>query len=536
MSNKHYRSHWKHFLLPALVFGAISGVLSGLVVTLYKFLAGKLIHLSEEAYHFMRANLWWVIAGIAVMAFAAFVYHWVLTRIPDAKGGGIPTAVGLLRGIFTFRPAASGIGVFVLSLLSFLLGVPLGNEGPSVQMGAACGKLTADSLGKKHPAWSRYAMTGGACAGFNVATGAPLSGILFAIEEGHQSVSPMIVLVASVAVLCSSIVSSLLSPILGVDPKLFHLTGLETLQTAQLWLPLVIGAVLGLFAVAFLKYYQLIHHITEKYFTKLPYYFRILLILLLTLTAGLICYDCISTGHHLSASLFDSNRGVMILLGIMVVRSTLTLLANTNGVTGGIFLPIISLGALFAAILGRILIEFGMSENLLAVTLALGICGCISGMMKMPLTAIFFAAEALGCWNNLLPVILTAAVSYCIPQVLDYESITDEVLEGRIKSMYQDKTPTVADIHVHVQSNAFAVGMHMRDILWPHNMMILSIRRENRSVPMVDAQGQKQLRPGDTLHLRYCSLTPEETLNEIFAIVGPQTLGENIEFQQKEAL
>ena len=73
-----------------------------------------------------------------------------------------------------------------MSLLSFLMGVPLGNEGPSVQIGTAVGRGTTRIALRKRFAWDRYSMTGGACAGFAVATGAPISGILFAVEEAHH--------------------------------------------------------------------------------------------------------------------------------------------------------------------------------------------------------------------------------------------------------------------------------------------------------------------------------------------------------------
>ena len=53
-----------------------------------------------------------------------------------------------------------------------------------------------------------------------------------------------------------------------------------------------------------------------------------------------------------------------VLLLILCVRSTLTLLANTNGITGGIFLPLLSLGAVLASALGQGLVSaFGLSES-----------------------------------------------------------------------------------------------------------------------------------------------------------------------------
>jgi H+/Cl- antiporter ClcA len=139
------------------------------------------------------------------------------------------------------------VGVFFLSLFSFLIGVPLGNEGPSVQMGTSIGRGSVYAFTRgKHRAWDRYSMTGGACAGFSVATGAPISGILFAIEEAHQRISPTIMIVASSSVLFANIASRAISRAFGVCATLFDGIILPRLQIKQLWIPLIVGLVLGI--------------------------------------------------------------------------------------------------------------------------------------------------------------------------------------------------------------------------------------------------------------------------------------------------
>lgn len=65
-------------------------------------------------------------------------------------------------------------------------------------------------------------MTAGACAGFAAATGAPVSGILFAIEEAHHKISPLLVTVSFVAVSVCTVTVKLLTPLLGVSPSLFR--------------------------------------------------------------------------------------------------------------------------------------------------------------------------------------------------------------------------------------------------------------------------------------------------------------------------
>ena len=145
-----------------------------------------------------------------------------------------------------------------ISLTSFLIGVPLGNEGPSVQMGTLLGRGSISPLIKKHRAWSRYSMTGGACAGFSVATGAPVSGIVFALEEAHQSFSPMIMIVASTSVMFAHITTEILSLYFNINSSLFHELSFPEVRIRHIWIPLVVGIIVGILAVIVLKYYKFI--------------------------------------------------------------------------------------------------------------------------------------------------------------------------------------------------------------------------------------------------------------------------------------
>lgn len=85
---------------------------------------------------------------IAAALFAvAFLYSKCYQRYPNLQGGGIPTSIGILRGLISFDWLKNLIGTFSLSLLSFFIGVPLGNEGPSVQIGTAIGNAGTKLFG-----------------------------------------------------------------------------------------------------------------------------------------------------------------------------------------------------------------------------------------------------------------------------------------------------------------------------------------------------------------------------------------------------
>ena len=514
--------------MPALVFGFITGTATSIIVALYKLCAKHIIHLSEGAYDFLRQRLYLIPIAIIFLLGVSALFAYIYKKTSNVRGGGIPTSVAILRGIISFNWVKNLFGVFFLSLTSFLIGVPLGNEGPSVQMGTAIGRGSVYTFAKKHRAWDRYSMTGGACAGFSVATGAPISGVLFAIEEAHQRISPTIVIVASSSVIFANITSKLLCPLLGVSEKLFEIPTLPILRVKDFWLPLVVGIAVGLFSILFLYYYRIIDNLGDNMLGRVPYFVKIFAILLVTFILGLVSIDFVSTGHELILDLFENNKSVAILLLILILRTTLTLSANSTGITGGTFIPILALGAVVSAIVGRGLLSLGVDDGLYTLILVLGITACIAGSMKMPLTAIIFSVEALSCYDNILPVVITAFVAYLITEIFGVKSINDTVIELREDFESEKSEQRVIDTYVTVQKSAFAIGKQIRDIFWPRNLFVLSLKHRAENAE-VDEHGGKEIREGDILHIRYSTSDKNEAREELLAIVGDQEIIETVD-------
>ena len=520
---KNFKRHFINLIFPALIFGGITGILTAGGVVLYKLVAKYVINFSQTGYVFLREKLYFIPVVLIAFFFIALLFAKIYKKHPRVRGGGIPSSIALLRGIVTFKWFRTLIGVFFMSLTSFLIGAPLGNEGPSVLMGTAIGKGSIKLFAHKHSAWSKYAMTGGACAGFAVATGAPVSGILFAIEEAHQRFSPMIFIVGTIAVLFAQITSELLCPLLGVGTSIFPQMAIKTLAVKDVWMPLVVGLIMGLFAVVFLKYY----HLVSKFFTeklkKVPHNIKLFIVFVLTLGFGLISFSFISTGHETFTLLLEQRVAIYGLIVLLVVRMTLTLFANTNKLTGGVFVPILALGAIMASIMGRGMeVAFGTSSDYYTMILVLGIASCMSSMMKMPLTAIVFSLEVFGCTSNVLYIIIAVAVSYIITEVLKAKGINDGIINNLIKAQEETHERHVIDTHIEIKKGSFAEHLHVKDIIWPSNFFLLSISPSKSRHTEIDGQGAKTLHEGDVLHIRYATFDEPQTKKELTSIVGEQ--------------
>lgn len=524
-----HKKNIRHSILPPLFCSALTGALVGVGVALFKVGAEAAISHSEKLYAVCKTSLPIGIAVLLALAGFAGALSWIYKKVPNARGGGIPTAIGIVRGEIRFNWWRNLLASFGLSLTSFFAGIPLGTEGPSVLIGTAMGRGVSCVAGKKHAAWDRYIVTGGACAGFTAATGAPVSGILFGLEEAHQRISPLVLTMTAASAAVAKAVSDVLSPLLGVESRLFAPIQTVSLSAKELWIPILVGLLVGVYSLGFLRYYKLLNAFFRKKLKRVPAAVKILFVFVLTFLLGAVSYTFISTGHGLIDTLLHGGGVWYLLLAGLLVRATLMILASSSGITGGLFLPILALGAMVSALLGKLMITyFGLSEVYYSLIVVLGICASIAGMMKTPLIAILFAFEVLSAANNVLPVVLAASAAYLVTELFYADSINDHVLEHRVSELHEGKTAQSFDAQITVQNGSFAVGKQIRDILWPSDLRVLSLKKVSHGDTVVDAYGEKILRAGDELHVRYLTYDHAATQAELTAMFGEQTYAEEI--------
>ena len=147
----------------------------------------------------------------------------------------------------------------------------------------------------------------------------------------------------------------------------------------------------------------------------------------------------------------------------------------------------------------------------------------------MPLTAIVFAVEALSCYENILAIVIVSILSYFVTELFETISINDSAMEIRIEELNHGKVSKIVKEQVTVKEGSFAVGKQIRDIFWPANLFVLAVRHDTEHKEEMDERGDKTLRVGDTLHVRYETYDPDETKRELYAIVGTQNSPEKSE-------
>ncbi len=517
---KHYKyGEYLSNVVPCLYYGIACGSVTGGLIFLFKLCANKAVALSRWIYGIAKENPLYMVAVFGVLALCGILMYYLHKSTPECKGGGIPRSEGVLRGVLSFRWLRTLLGTFFGSMLSFLCGVPVGSEGPAVLMGTSVGSMCS-SVKKDKSTWSRYVMTGGAGAGFAVATGAPLAGILFALEEIHKRFTPMLVLTVSVSVVSSTCINQLLCEIFKISPALFEFEALAGFKLSHIGYLLLLGIAValavGVFDASIAVFGKLTKNIS-KYFTS-PLKLVIVFVL-----SGVLCFwfvDGVYSGHDVIHHLALHETGALLLIGIIAVRLLMMLLVTDSGATGGIFIPTLAIGAPVAALTAKGLIAMGMPHELYTTVVLLGMCAFIGGTLRAPLTASVLFLELTGQYMNLLFVALVIFTVSLVTEIFNQTPFYDIALENMEHAQNKGKEPQISFFEMKVSAGSFVVGKAVRDIMWPHASVVVSITRSDETKKDMDNDGEKKLYVGDTIVVRARYFDENELVSLLKSLVG----------------
>lgn len=513
------QNHLKNLLLPCLLLSAATGIFSALLVTAFKVLSEWVVHLCTLVYAAVRTNpayLPLLILGAAAIGLAASL---LLSVSNSCRGGGIPTSVAAIRGIVSFRWGASVLLLPVSALLTFLAGLPLGTEGPCVQMGTAVGDGVIQCVGKKkHGGWRRYMMSGGASAGFSVATVSPISAIVFSIEELHKHFSPLLLSVVSVSVMTAQITMRALSAIGIGDTVFFSIPTLPTIAPTLFFAPVCIGLVCGLCSILFTRLYHLIDHLMRRALHAIPDKIVFSVLFSLISVVGFFLSDTLGAGHSLiSALLYDRGAWYLLIL-VFLIRAVGMMVSNTSGVTGGVFLPTLAFGAIIGSLCAQGMIALGwIGAEHYTLLVVLGIASFLGATSRIPMTASIFAMEGLGAMGNALPVVIATTVALFTVEASEVEDLTDTIIDIKLHKITKGKQPVEVEATLSAEPNSFVIGKQMRDVLWPNSCVVVSY------LPTEGAREHLGISVGDRITVRYTTYDPAATIEQLVALVGEQS-------------
>jgi H+/Cl- antiporter ClcA len=424
--------HFKHLYrsrLALVVQSIVTGFLVGLVIASVRAALGKTHVLREALYHYLkeappRMTLYWI---IVLIAGGALIGLGAKFR-PLVRGGGVPEVKAHLQKRLKLRWRSELPLKWLCPVMAISAGLSLGWEGPSVQLGAYVA-LAVLALFKRGDASQHTLVCAGSAAGLSAAFGAPLSGVLFVIEELTPSLQPLFLACTMGASIAADAAAGLF---FGLKPAFDFRTVSVLPYSAIPWLILL--GVLCAFAGDLFK--RLIYA-GQDFYKKLPLpeIFHPIIPLLVSVPLGFFLFDATGGGHELIKMLGTENWTLSLLpflLILLAVKLTFSALSAGSGTGGGIFIPFLSSGALIGTLAGALLIHFGIIDTAFHLNfIILGMAGLFASVVKAPVTAIVLVLEMTANMNHLMSLVTVAFSSFVTSELLSSPSIYRRRRHGR---------------------------------------------------------------------------------------------------------
>ena len=197
----------------------IVGIVVGIIIVIHRIILSTLSPVFINFYKKASENYLLIPILFIILIILGFAVGRMVKKEPMISGSGIPQ----VEGILTRNLKQNWFNVLVYKFIGGLIclgtGLSLGREGPSVQMGACIGEGISEKT-KKLDNEKKYLITSGASAGLSAAFNAPISGVMFSLEETHKNFSSLVLVSAMIASLMADFVSK---NFFGMTPSLhFH--------------------------------------------------------------------------------------------------------------------------------------------------------------------------------------------------------------------------------------------------------------------------------------------------------------------------
>ena len=415
-------------MLGKLIIASIlTGLISGFFIIIYEFLVVTLTHIlfmGDPLKTIPTLPVWYL---YLVPTVAIFLVNYLISKDKNIREYGVSEiADSIAKNEMTFKVKTLFLKI-IASALSLASGFAVGTEGPSAGIGAMIA-YHIHRLFKLPTMLIKMMISVGASSGIAAIFVSPITGMAFAVENiAYQFIKQYISYLILASAVAFSVSINYLDPI-GFQHSHGKEFNIDYFYANLIFIPFI---TLFVFFYLFLKQ-RLLYLIDHKIFNKFQKYRNYIFALIgggVVGTILLIEPHAGFSGKVIVMYLMNENTqiSVMLIFGIILLRIIGTTVAIYANAVGGIFLPLMSIGALIGYGFGELVSQFFFAVEPFYFA-AIGASVFMGVIMKLPLTAVILAIETTFDYN----VVVATAISVVL---VEYFSS----LYFNIRKMYASK-------------------------------------------------------------------------------------------------
>jgi len=400
------------FLVLTLLIGALVGLMAVAFIVLTKGFGSRLYPAGGAAWHRLLVP----VVGSLTMGYLLYRYF------PDARGSGVPQTKAALYARDGRITAGTMFGKFFCTSATLASGIPLGREGPTVQVGAGIASVLGRNLGLR-PEKVKALIPVAAAAAIAAAFNTPLAAVLFALEE---VVGDLHAPVLGSVVLASATSWAMLRLLLGNDP-LFKVPQYQLVNPWEFVIYAVLGGAGGLVSVAFTK---LLLGMREGFlkFPRKTLPFQPVVGGVLVGVMGWFVPQVLGVGYEHVGAVLNGGMALRLMVLLLVLKLLAVTISYASGNAGGIFGPSLFLGAMLGGAIGSA--AHSLFPHYAATPGAYALVGmgtAFAGIVRAPMTSVVMIFEITRDYAVIVPLMISNLVSFFIASRLQkppiYESL-----------------------------------------------------------------------------------------------------------------
>ncbi|HEY8671975.1 MAG TPA: chloride channel protein [Terriglobales bacterium] len=387
------------FLALALVIGALTG-LAVVAFILLTERAGIRLYPPHAA---RWRRLAFPLGGSIGIGYLLYKYF------PNARGSGVPQTKAALYAREGRITLSTVFGKFFCTSATLASGIPLGREGPSVQVGAGIASVLGRSLGLR-PEKIKALIPVGAAAAIAAAFNTPMAAVLFALEE---IVGDLHAPVLGSVVLASVTSWMVLRVLLGNNP-LFKVPQYQLVHPAEFAIYAVLGVAGGVVSVVFAKMLLGMRHRFLRLSQKTVWLQPAIGGLLVGVT-GWFVPQVLGVGYGYVGDALNGNMAFKLMLLLIVLKLVTVTTSYASGNAGGIFGPALFIGAMLGGSLGTLAHHLFPTYTASPGAYALvGMGAAFAGIVRAPMTSVVMIFEMTQDYAVIVPLMIANLVSLFI--------------------------------------------------------------------------------------------------------------------------
>jgi len=463
------------------------GLFAGLVAVAFRAALIAADGLRDRLLLFVRAHeLLMFPLPLLVGAAGGGVAVWMVRRLaPETAGSGIPHVKAVLHGLKTMRWPRVMAVKFLGGISGIGTGLALGREGPTIQMGAAVGQMVSGWF-QCTARERRTLIAAGAGAGLAAAFNAPLAGLVFVLEEVQRDFSPAVF----AATLVASVVADITTRVLLGQLPVYHVQTVAIPPLSLLPFALLVGAVAGVLGVAFNRSLLAGLGLFER-LRRWPAWTGGALVGAVVGAVALGAPLVVGGGQHLVERMLAGEMPLSALAGVFALRFVLTMLSYGCGAPGGIFAPLLVLGAVIGLGIGDAAVWFVPDTAAPGPTLAVvGMAAYFTAIVRAPLTGIVLMVEMTGNYSLVLPLVVACLTAYGVADFLRDLPVYEALLErDLLRAQERPELGSTLLLDLTIAPGAPFDGKRIRDLGLPPGSIIVTLRRgRHEEVPKADSE------------------------------------------------